>query len=60
MRTGWRFFPEICISSDSRIPNHPMDNDSMYVRFGGIRNTKAWSKSRILLKHQMLLARNEP
>ena len=23
-------------------------NDSMYVRFGGIRNTKTWSKSRLL------------
>ena len=24
-------------------------NDSMYVRFGGIRNTKTWSKSRCVV-----------
>ena len=33
--------------SDSNIPTHLwIQNDSMYVRFGGIRNTKTWSKSR--------------
>ena len=33
----------ICISSD-------IYNDSMYVRLGGIRNTKTWSKSNLDLK----------
>ena len=34
--------------SDSNIPTHLwIRNDSMYVRFGGIRNTKTWSKSRV-------------
>ena len=32
--------------SDSNIPTYLwIHNDSMYVRFGGIRNTKTWSKS---------------
>ena len=32
--------------SDSNIPTHLwIHNDSMYVRFGGISNTKTWSKS---------------
>ena len=32
--------------SDSNSPTHLwIHNDSMYVRFGGIRNTKTWSKS---------------
>ena len=44
--------------SDSNIPTHLwIHNDSMYVRFGGIRNTKTWSKSTHLwLVHQSLLA----
>ena len=39
------------ISSLSNLP-HPsqwVHNDSMYVRLGGIRNTKTWSKSRFLV-----------
>ena len=48
------FLPECgadksCISyfiSDSNIPTHlRIHNDSMYVRFAGMRNTKTWSKS---------------
>ena len=39
------FLPEC--GADSDIPTHLwIHNDrSMYVRFGGIRNTKTWSKS---------------
>ena len=46
------FLPEcgadkMYIISDSNIPTHLwIHNDSMYVRLGGIRNTKTWSKSR--------------
>ena len=29
-------------------------NDSMYVRFGGIRNTKTWSKSRFHCNENIL------
>ena len=41
------FLPECGADiSDSNIPTHLwIHNDSMYVRFGGIRNTKTWSKS---------------
>ena len=43
------FLPEcgaVYFISDSNIPTHLwIHNDSMYVRFGGIRNTKTWSKS---------------
>ena len=40
------FWPEcgadkICISSLSNFPTH---HESMYVRFGGIRNVKTWSE----------------
>ena len=36
--------------SDSNIPTHLwIHNDSMYVRFGGIRNTKTWSKSTFVM-----------
>ena len=38
------FLPEC--GADSNIPTHLwIHNDSMYVSFGGIRNTKTWSKS---------------
>ena len=38
-----------CISWDSRIPPSKLiHNDSLHVRFGGIGNTKTWSKSRFL------------
>ena len=44
------FLPEcgadLYFISDSDIPTHLwIHNDSMYVRFGGIRNTKTCSKS---------------
>ena len=39
------FLPYYFIS-DSNIPTHLwIHNDSMCIRFGGIRNTKTWSKS---------------
>ena len=42
------FFPEFGVVFHWRVGSLPIrriHNDSMYVRFGGIRNTKIWSKS---------------
>ena len=43
------FLPECGADiSDCNIATHLwIHNDSMYVRFGGIRNTKTWSKSNV-------------
>ena len=32
-----------------------LNNDSMYVRFGGIRNTKTWSKSSPMLSQKLAI-----
>ena len=43
-------------SSDSHIPTHLwIHNDFMYVRFGGIRSTKTWSKSSNTHEHNGLI-----
>ena len=42
MRIELPFFPEF---EAGFTPIGWIHNDSMYVRFGGIRNTKTWSKS---------------
>ena len=43
------FLPEFgadkSISSDIRLKSLWIHNDSMYVGFGGMRNTKTWIKS---------------
>ena len=53
MRTEWLFFQEFGSGpwfvfhwTVGFPPSKWIHNDSMYVTFGGIRNTKAWSKSR--------------
>ena len=48
MRTEWLFYQNVGLISLF------IHNDSMYVRFGGIRNSKTWSKSTLLVGPQKI------
>ena len=51
MRTEWLFYQNVGLTKEKSLVFQIslcivwIHNDSMYVRFGGIRNTKTWRKS---------------